>query len=80
MLQVSESNGEPVRFTKTMCEKSNSSFYRLSPKLDAKIEIDEKNDEKLIDMLVTTRLYVQREMHQFNGIKRDTKISANISE
>lgn len=74
MLQVSESNGQPVLITKTICDKSHSSFYRLSPKLDTKIEIDDKNDEKLVDMLVTTRLYVQKEMHQFRGIKRDTAI------
>ena len=71
-LQISESNGQPVLITKTICDKSHSSFYRLSPKLDIKIEIDEKNDEKLVDMLVTTRLYVQKEMRQFKCIKRDT--------
>jgi len=75
MLQVSESNGQPVLISKTICDKSHSSFYRLSPKLDIKIEIDEKSDDKLVDMLVTTRLYVQKEMHQFKGIKRDTAIS-----
>ena len=80
MLQISESNGQPVLIAKTMCDRSHSSFYRLSPKLDIKIEIDEKNDEKLVEMLVITRVYVQKQLRQFKCIKRDTEIPDNEPE
>lgn len=70
--QVTECNEEPVRITKAFCEKCKAHYYRLSPELDMPIELDENDDEKLVEMLIKTKWYVQANIKWFHRIKELT--------
>ena len=71
-MQITECDEEPVRYTKALCESRNARYYRLSPELDLPIQLDESNDEKLVDMLIKTKWYVQANIEWFHRITEHT--------
>jgi len=71
-IQVTECNEEPVRQTRAFCQSRGARYYRLSPELDLPIQLDENNDEKLVDMLIKTKWYVQANIKWFHRIKELT--------
>jgi len=60
--------GEPVKITTEFCEANTISYFRLSPILHEAIGLDEKDTEKLVDMLFTTRNYFKKENNQLASI------------
>ena len=53
-----ESDHQPVYNTRSRCEERSIKYYRLSPHMDMTIELDEHSCEKLVDMLIKTKLYI----------------------
>ena len=53
-----ESDHRPVENTRSRCEEKNIKYYRLSPHMDMTIELNEQSCEKLVDMLIKTKLYI----------------------
>ncbi len=43
---------------KNSCEAQNIPFYRFSPPLDMKIEPTETDSRKLVDIMITSRMYM----------------------
>ncbi|XP_065899410.1 85/88 kDa calcium-independent phospholipase A2-like isoform X2 [Dysidea avara] len=72
--EVAESDGQPVADTKAFCQTNKISYYRLSPKLEELVELDEKNDRRLVDMIILTKQCLHTETDQLCGIKRDTDL------
>ena len=57
----------PVDNARTFCESHEVPFYRLSPKLDVAVDLDERNTERLVDVLITTKHYI---IDQLESIKK----------
>ncbi|XP_039273985.2 85/88 kDa calcium-independent phospholipase A2-like [Styela clava] len=45
------------------CDSIDVPYYRLTPQLKEEIAMNETKDEKLVDMLWTTKLYLQKNKH-----------------
>lgn len=45
------------------CDSIDVPYFRLTPQLKEEIAMNETNDEKLVDMLWTTKLYLQKNKH-----------------
>ena len=73
--QVGESNGRPVENARAFCETKGTPFYRLSPKLDMAVDLDEQNTETLLDMVTTARRYIMEQTDQLLDIKKHTVFS-----
>ena len=70
-----ESDHQPVRNTRSRCEDKNIVYHRLSPHMDMSIELDEQSCEKLVDMLIKTKLYMlQSDPKVLEDIKKYTKV------
>ena len=72
VLQLSESDGMPVDLARTFCDAKKISFYRLSPKMDKDIQLDEKDPNELVEMIKLTKWSLLEEEKQLCGIKDDT--------
>ena len=70
-----ESDHQPVQNTRARCEERDIKYYRLSPHMDMVIELDEQNCEKLVDMLIKTKLYLLQSMSKvLEDIKKYTEV------
>ena len=47
-------------------------FYRIIPKLDIAVDLDEQNTERLVDMLITTKKYIMEQIDVLLSIKEGT--------
>lgn len=50
------------------CDSIDAAYYRLQPQLKDDVMMNEVKDEKLIDMLWTTKMYVQKNKHLIKEI------------
>ena len=70
-----ESDHQPVQNTRAHCEGMGVKYYRLSPHMDVTIELDEQSCEKLVDMLIKTKLYIlQSASKELEDIKKYTAL------
>jgi len=70
-----ESDHLPVQNTRSRCEERGIKYYRLSPHMDVAIELDEQSCEKLVDMLIKTKLYlIQSAPKLLEDIKKYTEL------
>ena len=70
-----ESDHRPVENTRARCEETDIKYYRLSPHIDVAIDLDEQSCEKLVDMLIKTKLYIiQSPSKLLKDIKRYTDL------
>ena len=70
-----ESDHQPVQNTRSRCEERGIKYYRLSPHMDVTIDLDEQSCEKLVDMLIKTKLYIiQSASKILEDIKRYTEL------
>ena len=70
-----ESDHQPVQNTRARCEERDIKYYRLSPHMDMTIELDEQSCEKLVDMLIKTKLYLLQSMSKvLEDIKKYTEV------
>uniref|UniRef100_A0A914E405 PNPLA domain-containing protein n=1 Tax=Acrobeloides nanus TaxID=290746 RepID=A0A914E405_9BILA len=60
--QLTEADGQPVDRAQAWCWSMNVPFFRFSPQLQQRIEIDEHQDAILLDMLWTTEVYMRTEI------------------
>jgi hypothetical protein len=60
--QLTESDGQPVDRAQAWCWSMNVPFFRFSPQLQQRIEIDEHHDAILLDMLWATEVYMRTEI------------------
>jgi len=73
---VAESDGQPVADTRAFCQTNKISYYRLSPTLKELVELDEKNDKRLVEMIILTKEFLDKKTvrEQLCGIQRDTDL------
>ena len=55
---------------RSMCVEQNINYVRLNPTLDTEIDSGETDDKKLLDMLWTTRKYMNHSLHKLDTIKQ----------
>lgn len=65
---ATETNGHIDDRAAAWCDSIDSAYYRLQPKLKEDIMMNEVNDEKLVDMLWSTKMYVQKNRHLIQEI------------
>lgn len=56
--QATQSEGRVVERAKAWCSSIEVPFYRFSPQMMEDVKLDEKDDEKLVDLLWETRCYM----------------------
>jgi hypothetical protein len=70
-LQV-EGHAEACEETcRSMCREQGIGYVRLSPSLGSEVDSGETDDEKLMDMMWTTRKYMANSGHRHLNILRD---------
>ena len=69
-----ESDHRPVENTRARCEERGIKYYRLSPHIDVAIELNEQSCEKLVDMLIKTKLYILQSASKVEDIQRYTDL------
>lgn len=65
---ATETNAHVDDRAEAWCGSIDAAYYRLQPHLKEDVMINEVNDEKLVDMLWTTKMYVQKNKHLIQEI------------
>ena len=67
-----ESDYQPVENAKSHCEQMDAKFYRLSPHVEEMVELDEQECERLVNLLIKTKLYILQSSSVLDDISRYT--------
>lgn len=65
---ATETNGHVNDRGAAWCDSIDAAYYRLQPQLKEDVLLNEVRDEKLIDMLWSTKLYIQENKHLIQEI------------
>jgi len=66
-LQIGISEGEAEN-CRSRCEKQGLPFYRFNPELSEVVALSESDNEKLIDMVLKTQLYLQSKEYEMDEL------------
>ena len=66
--QLTEADGQPVDRAQAWCWSMNVPFFRFSPELKTRVELDEHHDAVLLDMLWSTEVYMRTETSQVEQV------------
>lgn len=56
--QATQADGRVVERARAWCDSLDVPFFRFSPQLSEEIAMDEKDDQKLVNMLWETKAYI----------------------
>ena len=70
LLQVDRHAVEHEESCRCMCVEQGINYVRLNPILDTEIDPGETDDKKLLDMLWTTRKYMNHSTHKLDILKQ----------
>lgn len=56
--RATESDGRVVERSRAWCESVGTKYYRLTPQMTEKIDLDEICDAKLVELMYQTRQYL----------------------
>ena len=74
--QATQAEGRVVDRARSWCFSTKVPYYRYSPQLSQKVELDEKNNEILTNMLWETKAYMHSKTDE---IKKLANILKNLS-
>ena len=77
-LQIGISEGEAEN-CRSRCEKQGLPFYRFNPELSEVIALSESDNEKLIDMVLKTQLYLQSKDYEMDELVQLCKHNAKFA-
>lgn len=63
-----EADGHVEKRAEAWCESIDVPYFRLNPQLKEEIALNETSNEKLVDLMWTTKLYLQRNKHLIEEI------------
>ncbi|KAF8365687.1 hypothetical protein PRIPAC_83516 [Pristionchus pacificus] len=68
--EIGRADGDVVNESKTTTKILKGNFFRFSPLVDKEVGLDETNNEELIEMMWTAKVYVRENSKHFKKLKR----------